>query len=203
MKAPVLPVAPASFVSAVTCWATRCATPGTALVVGGGADVFREVEHALALFTPADVVCINDIGALWPAHLPAWASMHPEKLAGWAKRRAANGHDPAEVYWTGAHRLHQATVTDIEPIDSLGGGSGLLAIRVARAGGARKIVLAGVPMTKTAHFHSAGKRWSEATVYHRFWVKELDNLRADCRSFGGWTKEVLGVPTADWLACAP
>lgn len=167
-----------------------------ALVIGGASCVFKDIEHALALFNPDIVVAANDIGTRYERvdHL---CTMHPMKMQDWLKARRANGFSKPEI-WTAVHK-NKTTKLPFRQVDSVGGSSGLLCVRVCRALEATRIVLAGVPMTaQLGHFHVTGN-WIEAEVYRRTWEKDRPHLLKDTRSMSGWTMELLGAPTSDWL----
>lgn len=191
-----------SFEQAAFDWSRRHARsePGiiTALILGGGETVFADAEAALSMFTPSLILATNDVGAEWPSRLHCWCSMHPDQFNEWADRRAGRGYGPAESYWTGEHRVAQSSVP-VQSVESLGGGTGLLAIRVAKANGARRIVLAGIPLNKSPHFFDApGEVWKEAHVYHRFFVKAHDEIVPFVRSMSGFTRDTYGYPTPEW-----
>jgi hypothetical protein len=80
------------------------------------------------------------------------------------------------------------------------GSSGLFAVKVAIEEGFERIVLAGVPMTaEGAHYYDA-KVWTAAHVFHSGWNHRLPQIKDIVRSMSGWTRELLGEPTRDWLA---
>jgi len=170
-----------------------------ALILGGAANVHDDAKAALELFTPDLVLAVNDIGTVWPGPIDAYCSLHPEKFPAWLATRAANGHAPPGSLWTSEGRQRRATLP-VRTVRCHGGGSGMLAVKVARELGATHIVLAGMPMAHGyAHFHDP-KPWFAARLYQRFWVRDQGQLRIDTRSMSGLTRELLGYPTQEWLA---
>lgn len=175
-----------------------------ALVLGGGRDVWAEAGAALEMAQPDLTVAVNDIGVRWPGRLDLWATLHPEKLAAWRSARALRGLDPAREHI--AHEL-QAGVdreqTYLWPGMNASGSSGLYAVKLALEAGAQRVVLAGVPMTaEGAHFFDAAP-WGERGAFTEAWDIALPRLRETARSMSGWTKELLGAPTPEWLAGDP
>lgn len=79
------------------------------------------------------------------------------------------------------------------------GSSGLFAVRVALELGFDRIVLCGVPMQKEQGRLDGIVRWSGAEAFKKGWQQALPHLRDTTRSMSGWTKQLLGAPTAEWL----
>lgn len=165
----------------------------------GAADCMQDdVERALALFKPDAVLACNDAIALYPGEMHHGVSQHAEKFNGWLKARADNDYEPPGRLWTSEQRANRATLP-VETVRGHGGGSGMLMIHVARAVGAKKIVLAGIPMARD-YGHAVRKRpWDAARLYQRFWIRDQDDLRRDVRSVSGLTAALLGPITDDWL----
>jgi hypothetical protein len=83
----------------------------------------------------------------------------------------------------------------------------MLATAVALHLGCSRIVLCGVPMTKTPHFaesvvHPHTRNWSSADGHFRAWKKPdmLAKLQGRVRSMSGRTRDLLGAATPEWLA---
>jgi hypothetical protein len=174
-----------------------------ALILGGASCVWNDVDAALSLGEFFAVVACNDIGTAWAGELDAWVTLHPENMEGWIRQRASRGYPPAKriVYhqWKGGspkpdlvtaynwHRSHKSA------------SSGVFAAKVALEIGCERGVLCGVPLTMTAHFNDRGD-WSAATSFHDGLMNAEPYLRNKVRSMSGRTKEILGVPTPEWLA---
>jgi len=171
----------------------------TALVLGGAACIHTDIEGALMLFTPDLIIAINDIGMIYK-NVDHWVTKHPAKFPGWIKGREVNKLPPVPTLWTSDHRKIPGGYV-IHRTESNDGGSGLLAVRVAvHKLGCTKVVLAGVPLQRQdAHYFSVGIPWKEAGIYRRGWV-QAKKLHPFIKSMSGWTKEILGAPTVEWLA---
>ena len=181
-----------------------------ALVLGGARCVYADVEAALALGHFDGVVACNDITTRWPGPLAAAVSKHPERWAGWLNQRADAGHaPPARIF---AHlEVRNATpkalrhVTDFTEFRFPGqtgtGSSGLFALKVALVDlGFDRAVLCGVPISEMAGHVTNGPVWSDAPHYREAWTEAAPEIIGRARSMSGWTRDLLGAPTADWIA---
>lgn len=111
-------------------------------------------------------------------------------------QRAEKGYPPAGQYWHARHRIgHMGSL----PIESWGGSSGMLCVRVALELGCNRIVLAGVPMEKMSRHYDDAKPWNEARQYWPAWEKAIPRFAGRVRSLSGWTRERLGAPDEEWL----
>jgi hypothetical protein len=83
------------------------------------------------------------------------------------------------------------------------GSSGLYAVKCLMDRGFERIVLAGVPMQASgAHFFDA-KNWDDVDAFTAAWREQLPRLQGKVKSMSGWTREILGAPTAEWLGASP
>lgn len=171
--------------------------PSRVLILGGAKSVFDDMRQAQAMCTFDAVIAINDIGFEIP-EIDYWCSMHPDKLAlKWLPQRRDNGYPDPKSLWTSRDKKVPNDI-EFQTLKNTRGGSGLLAIHVARYLNFSKIVLAGVPMeAEGEHYHTPGK-WKECKLYRIVWEADK-SLKHDVRSFSGWTRDTYGVPTADWL----
>ncbi len=170
-----------------------------ALVLGGAKCVFEDYAKARSLGEFSVVIGANDIIAEI-SEINHAVSMHPGKLPRWLKKRKENGHPDVEGLWTAFDRSPQVPQgLKVEFLRNTRGGSGLLAVYVARKLGCDRIVLAGVPMTlQGEHFHTPGW-WKEYHLYKVVWDANA-SLKTDVRSMSGWTMEKFGEPTPSWVA---
>lgn len=184
-----------------------------AVVFGGAACVHDDFRRLEDLYGPWDglVIAVNDIGT----HLEQidhWVTLHPDKMveAGtdpdhpegwpWEKQRREKGLADGYVTWT--HKPNRGTM---KVVKSWGGGSsGLLGVCTAYEIGCQRVVLCGVPMDDGAWFegsvtHDASERFTSVDSHRRVWRRTKDKLIKRVRSMSGWTKEMLGEPTLEWL----
>lgn len=164
------------------------------LVLGGAASLWDDVEAALDLGEFDGVIATNDAGAVWKGPLTAWATLHPEKLPNWKREREASGYPMEFQAWSNRSDRSIDRVTH-----NWHGSSGLFAVKVARELGFDRIVLCGVPMNAAgAHFFDE-KPWVDVKSYTAGWHKHREVIAPFVRSMGGWTQELLGAPTPEWL----
>ncbi len=181
-----------------------------ALVLGGAATLWRDVAGALDLGRFDLVVACNDAAAVWPGRLDAAVSLHPEKYGIWMGRRNKAGH-PAPGRLVGHLEAGKSTVRlpDL-PIEFAewkfegqpdSGSSGLFALRYALESlGADRAVLCGVPMhDAAAHFFDATP-WGAAAAHRRGFNQARPAIGDRARSMSGWSADLLGQPTKEWLA---
>lgn len=163
-----------------------------ALVLGSATTVWDDVEAALALTEADGIVACNDIAAVWPGHIDAAATLHPDHWPRWAARRAAKGHPPVPRVFTKGWAF---------PGQERSGSSGLFALKVALVDlGFDRAVLCGVPMDEQARHITSTRPWRAAETLRAGWVQALPAIGDRARSLSGWTADLLGRPTPDWLA---
>lgn len=92
-------------------------------------------------------------------------------------------------------------VTDVLPVreEWRNGTSGLFAVQIALHFGAKRIILAGMPIDDSPHFNverGLARGIPELVVMHRQpWIDYAIELKdAGVRSMSGWTRELLGGP---------
>jgi hypothetical protein len=172
-----------------------------ALVLGGATGVWEELEQARALFEPDMVVAVNHAGRDYAGRLDHWATYHADLLPGWIAQRAEAGREAAGHYWTAIYKGQKPRVPKLpfQFAEVTGGSSGLLGTMCARIAGADRIVLCGIPMDpEREHFHKPGA-WAEALKYRKAWQDALGEIQHSVRSMSGWTAQLLGNPSEDWL----
>jgi hypothetical protein len=179
----------------------------SAIVIGGARCVFDDIDAACALARFDLWIVCNDIGGVLRDDIDYWVTLHPEKLRGWQDKRAAAGfnqdyksiiHVRSDEECTGRPRIDEVIPYEWDGVSG-SGSSGLFAVRVAKLKGAKRIVLAGVPMTaKAGHFFD-DKDWGEFDSFLGTWAQLEARLKKCCRSMSGWTAALLGKPDAKWI----
>lgn len=176
--------------------------PKTAIVLGGARCVWEDLSEAQKLFSPDGVVCVNDIGVDYPERVDFWCTLHPEKFEHWQSLRARKARNMDFIAY--AHEPRDGVridkITDYRyPGMTSSGSSGLLAVKVAQEEGFERIVLCGVPMSFQGHyFEGASVSWDDKDSFAPAWEIALPRL-GNVRSMSGWTRELLGAPTSQWL----
>ena len=174
----------------------------TALILGRGEDVFKEAEAAHALGKIDFTIATGPIAVDY-ADVDYWLWFHAELFPDFALRREKKGHPPVKEYWSVPYkgRGRPAPGFNVQYFDwTHGGSSGLVAVGLAlKEKKADCVILAGIPMTAEGGRYDDKKQWTEA-VHHRVgWWNTLQMTRGKVKSFSGWTKELLGEPTAEWM----
>lgn len=167
----------------------------TALILGGAESVWDEAERALKLFTPDAVAAVNDSIPRWPHRLDYAITLHPSKMENWVKDRRNKGLNVDCELW--AHKRHGNSVHRVT--DDWAGSSGLFAVKILMQEGFGGIVLAGVPMDKQGGHIVRKTQWVSADMFRKGWLKHQCEIAPFVRSMSGWTKELFGPPTAEWL----
>lgn len=181
-----------------------------ALILGGADCVWRDVEAALALGEFDAVLTCNDITVAWPGPIDAAVSLHAEKWPMWLRRRELRGNPPparvvGHIEMTRGGQTLPACVTDWVQQRFEGqkesGSSGLFTAKVALdVLGHDRAVLCGVPMTAEARHFFDKRSWGGAAGHRRGWNQAQPAIVGRLKSMSGWTRDLLGAPTAPWIA---
>lgn len=166
------------------------------LVLGGAKDVLQEAEAAMCVMEFDAVLAAKRVVEVYAGPLWAFATLHPDNAADSLRKRARAGYsDPQFVF---ANRSPaNCQLTNLRVTTDWGGSSGLFAVKCAVEAGFTRIVLAGVPLTPGPHFDK-NDSWTYALNYRNNWRKHKEKYAHLTRSMSGWTREVLGEPTAQW-----
>lgn len=171
-----------------------------ALCLGGAARVHGDALNAISIIgrAPDLVVACNDVAALWAGEVDALASHHPESIPRWLALRAEAGQPPPRrVVIPNHYEGHPATDIMATAWD---GGSGLYTAEVAiKLLGAHGAILCGVPLDPNEPHVVREGPWPAAPTFRSGFRAALAAEGGRIRSMSGWTKSVLGVPTADWI----
>lgn len=170
-----------------------------AIVLGAGGRALGELAEAHALAPGAPVVAVNF--AVTRYRTPAaFVTLHPEKAADWAANAPAF---PTETFssdmnpmWSPKHLVRE----------KWGGTSGLYAAQIAlEEMGAERVILAGVPMQADAQALYAKGPWGQDHVktYRDGWLRAFPKIVGRVRSVSGWTRDLLGYPSTEWLGTGP
>ena len=118
------------------------------------------------------------------------ATYHPEDIPKMSERRAAIGGNLDYKV------ISQKIIPGVDIEEPFRPPTGSSAMCGALAGirmGYRKIVLCGCPLTGNA---PAGNPYSN---FRAGWEAKKDELLGIVKSMSGWTRELLGKPSSDWL----
>ena len=141
-------------------------------------------------------IACNHAGIQFRGRLDAWATLHPERLAGWQAERAAAGLN--SDYRAFVHAGRRGLVAEVVP-HGWYGSSGLYMAQVAlEALGCAGAILCGVPMEADAGHITGAPAWPHVERY-RGGFQQAKADGANIRSMSGWTAEVLGEPDEEWI----
>lgn len=167
-----------------------------ALVLGGADCVWRDLRAALDMSTFDLVVAVNAAFRDFPGHVDHAVSYHSDLLPFWTEQRREAGLPGPGKYWSSEGQRHIIGV-EMGFVPAWGGSSGLIGAQVGLEV-ADKVVLCGVPLDPdAAHFDKPGA-WDEAVKHRAAWQDHVDDL-GRVRSMSGWTAELLGRATEEWL----
>lgn len=176
---------------------------GVAIVLGSASTALPELRQAQELAPAAPVICVNkslrrarELGL----NVAAFATLHPEQAKLFFSRLDIEGLP----LFTNETQPYAKFPWQIER-ERWGGTSGLFATQIALSpllfSG---VILAGVPIdcAAGANYPLHGKQWASGYEgrYRRGWMQALSVIRDRVRSMGGWTQEILGAPSRDWLS---
>lgn len=170
----------------------------TAVVLGGADCVWCDLDAAMRLGRIDVVVAVNHAGRDYRGRVDHWATFHPELLPTWIEARRALHLPDVSSFWSVTPRKGHPELP-LSIVEDWGGSSGLIGAQVALMV-ASHVVLCGVPLDPdAAHFDKAG-RWDEALRHRKTWERRAKSLDRRVRSMSGWTAELLGRPSVEWLA---
>lgn len=171
------------------------------LVVGSAPCVGSDIYSALSLPTAPCVpvsasmdfilIGLDSVDkCLWPAKY--FATYHPAEIQQSKERRAKAGGNTDWVVIS--HQQKDGLVDIIIPlVGTPSGSSALLGIHAGIAEGYKKIVVCGCPLT------GKNDKGSSYEVFRAGWTAKLAEIKDKVRSMSGWTRELLGAPTEEWL----
>lgn len=181
-----------------------------AVVLGRSAEVWDELDAAKALIreavggVPVTVIATKRAGRDYDGPVHHWPSFHHDMIIPWVAERAKAGRPPAENYWScrPANRRAPRSPLPIKWIDNIGGSSGMLGVQVALHPEVDidKVILCGIPMMPSKRY-DVNTEWREALAHRDAWNKYLPQMKDRVRSMSGWTQELLGPVTEEWLRC--
>lgn len=168
-----------------------------AIILGGARCLAADMAAARELFEPDLVIATNHAGRD-QARVDHWVTFHPELFPMWVAARERRALPGGYQLWTAKHKKVPRGL-EVCHVKGCGGSSSLLAVVVGEHLGCTHMVCCGVPLlADEAHYDKAGP-WADARKYYPAWEKHLPRLKERVRSMSGWTRDLLGPPTAAWL----
>lgn len=177
-----------------------------AIVFGRAKGVWDEMAEFRRKFAPCGhevVIAVGRAGTEYPGAVDHWVSFHAELFETWTIRRRRLNYPRVDSFWTalaaGRSRAAECEGYKIQHVTCDGGSSGLIGVRVGQAVHCKKIILCGIPMNPEAEHTDQAGLWNEALVHRTKWEKVAPELKPFVRSMSGWTRDLFGPPTKEWL----
>jgi|HubBroStandDraft_6_1064221.scaffolds.fasta_scaffold00056_25 predicted O-methyltransferase YrrM len=172
-----------------------------AIVVGGGKDVWAELEAARQLCRESGrswkLFVVNDAIMHLNDEVEAFVTLHPARIGAWLAEREKRGYSRPKEVW--AHEKPAHSGVD-RVINKSRGSSGLVAVHVARHLKYDKILLAGVPMSMDSDHFIRKKKWAAAETFKSGWHEAKSEIAPYVRSMSGWTRQQFGAPDPAFLS---
>lgn len=166
-----------------------------AIIVGGAQSVAEEFVAAHDVLAGREAVyfVINDQIAEF-AHSAIGVTLHPDRLPSWLRQRVNKQYPPLSRIW-----CHREALWVTDTAGDWLGSSGLFAVKIALECGFDRIILCGVPMSASAGHFVRKHYWTACRFFRLPWIEHRAELAPNVRSMSGWTRELFGLPTTDWL----
>jgi len=162
------------------------------LIILGSAPCLMDDLDAMPWICLYDYMAIGlDAVDRYPAGLKYVATFHPAEITDIRKRREVYGGNTD--YKVISHEPQNTDIV-IEDWWKPSGSSALLGVQAAIRLGYDRIILCGCPLQgKDRHggdYH---------TMFSKGWNDRIKEIKDHVRSMSGWTRELLGVPTEEWI----
>ena len=172
------------------------------IIMGGAKCVWDDLKKAKKLIEKHDLAAVNDIGVHYPERIHHWLSLE-RRISEWYEQRN-NNHHPMDVlvhvYYHDRlldHKRHINYFWKMEKSPIMSGVFGPIALKAL---GYKRIILAGIPSDKQPRFFDPpDKDYHPWKCSQGSWLNHKDYFDDTLRSMSGFTKEVFGEPTKEWL----
>lgn len=163
------------------------------IILGGAANVLEDYHLAQQFGPHIQIIAVNDMIAEFRGRIQCAASLHADKLCGWISQRTYRKLNKPDMIWS------TGGVTATHTTKDWGGSSGLFAVKVAIEMGYEKIILCGVPMHVDGNHILRKIPWHACNQFQWVWNYRQHEINNRVRSMSGYTRELLGAPTKEWL----
>ena len=176
--------------------------PKKMLIITGSAPCVMDDLHDLAAIgdhqDQADLMALGlDAVDKYPWPIRYVATFHPEDIPEIFRRRTiAGGNRDFKVI---SHQQKDGVDIVISDYWDPSGSSALLGVQAALQMGYERIILCGCPLTGKDHTANGANNYE---VYRKGWEVKKAELDGLVKSMSGWTRDILGSPTEEWLAPA-
>jgi len=136
-----------------------------------------------------DVMAIGLDMAEYVGRIKHVVTYHPYELPDFRKRREAVGGN--QDYETHSHEQFDGLVNRLWPYIKPSGSSAMLGIEAGMGMGYKRIVVAGCPLID--------RKYTVTCDFRPGWTTRFDKIKDAVRSMSGWTRDLLGAPTEEWM----
>ena len=169
------------------------------LVLGSAECLWRDLERVKSLgLGSSQILAVNHAGVAFGGRIDHWASLHPDRFQDWRAERARMEDCITYAPWLPAGGRVDTCLTE-----RWFGGSGLYAVQIAlETLDAPRIVLAGIPLDGGPYFFKTNQRFGSGAALDRYraaWTAAAYFFEDRVRSLSGWSRQLLGAPSGDWL----
>lgn len=180
------------------------------IVLGTAPSMWDDLDAARVILggLPWDLIAVNGAGWLYAGPVALWCSVHGSKLVRWVERRRELGFDMTFQAYGNFSKSEASGAVIRWNRPNGGGSSGLYATLTALELGYDHLILCGIPIAgDRRHNYEAGDAIIKADCpyesYRSGWTKAEETLKHRVRSMSGWTADLLGRPTVEWLSEPP
>lgn len=184
------------------------------LIIGGANHVYKDIEKLKEIIYPYNIEeffyinVVNEQIFEWSGRVDIFSTLHGEKCQKWFEQRSdkANWDFKAYIHNPPTWKERYQNLDYKKVRDQWGGSSGLHAVQVSLIElGFDKVVLVGVPMDAKPNYFREEDQWKQFNKYRKGWNKAIKEnvepfpITNYVRSMSGWTREILGAPTKEFL----
>jgi len=160
------------------------------LLIGRSPEWLSDFEKASKLFEEYSVMAIGG-NCLYEDYIDFLATYHERDILLYQpKRRLKKLNTDYKVI----HHEKRENVDIIIPYKPPSGSSALLGSLASIKLGYDKIVLCGCPL------EGKNEKKSSYSIFWKGWKANFEEVKDKVRSMSGWTKELLGEPTGQWIS---
>ncbi len=173
------------------------------VILGSAPNLYDDYNRLRSLIDEQKMIfCVIGLSStkLWDKHAHYIASYHPKDFIEIKKIREERGlnidykiisHENYPVIDNKNKERLQTNI--IIPYEKPSGSSALLGTLAGIKEGYKKIVLCGCPL------EGVNAKKSSYNVFRKGWLAKKEQVKFFVRSMSGWTQQILGEPTKEWL----
>ena len=148
-----------------------------------------------------DTCVVNYAGIMHLDPVEHWVSIHGQEFGWWIPERQTRGGNLDFRAYSSCPTIPEGVEWVRTNATERNGTSALLAVILMRRLGYRRVILAGVHLMgiKTDHEGRDDDRPLGFEHHQLAWERWAKEIKPDVRSIAGYTAELLGEPTVEWV----